>query len=41
MFEIVQSVAEQASGGEPFAVIGSPYGGYLALGLARILPERL
>ena len=41
MFEIVQSVAEQATGGEPFAVIGSSYGGYLALGLARIIPERL
>lgn len=41
MLEVVQSVAEQACGGEPFAVIGSSYGGYLALGLARIIPERL
>ena len=41
MLEIVQSVAEQACGAEPFAVIGSSYGGYLALGIARTIPERL
>ena len=41
MIEIVQSVAVQATGGEPFAVIGSSYGGYLALGLTRIIPKRL
>ena len=41
MFEIVQSVAKQAAGAEAFAVVGSSYGGYLALGLARIMPDRL
>jgi pimeloyl-ACP methyl ester carboxylesterase len=41
MLEIVTAVAEAAFGTEPFAVAGNSYGGYLALGLARTMPERL
>ena len=41
MFEIVQSVAKQAAGAELFTAVGSSYGGYVAPGLARIMPDRL
>ena len=41
MLRIVRAVAERVCDGEAFAVAGNSYGGYLALGLVRLLPERL
>lgn len=41
MLAIVTGIADAVIGAEPFAVAGSSYGGYLALGLVRTLPERL
>ncbi len=41
MLAIVTAIADQVIGGKPFAVAGNSYGGYLALGLVRTIPERL
>jgi pimeloyl-ACP methyl ester carboxylesterase len=41
MLRIVTGIADAVIGAEPFAVAGNSYGGYLALGLVRTLPERL
>jgi pimeloyl-ACP methyl ester carboxylesterase len=41
MLAIVAAVADAAADGEPYAVAGNSYGGYLALGLVRTQPERL
>lgn len=39
MLELVSTVADAVGGGEPFALIGESYGGYLARGLTRIRPD--
>ena len=41
MFNILLQVIEQVLGTQKFAVVGNSYGGYLALGLARTIPEQL
>jgi len=41
MFNILLQVIEQVLGTQKFAVVGNSYGGYLALGLARAIPEQL
>jgi len=41
MFNILLQLIEQVLGTQKFAVVGNSYGGYLALGLARTIPEQL
>lgn len=41
MLEIVTVLADRMFGDARFAVVGNSYGGYLALGLVRTIPERL
>jgi pimeloyl-ACP methyl ester carboxylesterase len=41
MLDLVGDLADRLFGGERFAVLGNSYGGYLALGLVRTIPERL
>lgn len=38
MLELVSTVVDAVSGGEPFAVVGESYGGYLARGLVHARP---
>lgn len=41
MLDVVAELIDRVFGGERFAVVGNSYGGYLALGLVRTMPERL
>lgn len=41
MLELVSAVADAVCPGEPFAVVGESYGGYLARGLARQRPDQV
>lgn len=41
MLDLVVALADRMFGDERFAVVGNSYGGYLALGLVRTIPERL
>lgn len=41
MLAVVREFIDGVAGPPPFAILGSSYGGFLALMLARIMPERL